>query len=194
MQIQTKQINIDHTKGSRSKYEVKLRVTLRWAVSCPPHAATRRQWRGKRKVWCRGQSFNASCDGLEERSKSVGLLGKLVDGVALSTEGRVASLKRLKSGHEREPMVILRLGGHRKVSGNLLIAGRFLAHWSLTSDMLALWFPEIMYKKKCRSLFCNWLQLLDDKYTIWLVSLPLLIRFCICKREILWKSSVKPDE
>ena len=54
-----------------------------------------------------------------------------MDGLDLSTVGRVASQKRLRSGHEREPMVILRLGGHRKISGNLLIAGRFLARWSL---------------------------------------------------------------
>ena len=37
-------------------------------------------------------------------------LESLVDGLALSTGGRVASQKRLKSGHEREQMMIPRLG------------------------------------------------------------------------------------
>lgn len=67
------------------------------------------------------------------RSESVGLLGKPVDGLALSTGGRVASQKRLKSGHEREPMMIPRLGWPPQGLGQprLTIAGRSLARWSL---------------------------------------------------------------
>ena len=55
-----------------------------------------------------------------------------MDGLALSTVGRVASQKRLKSGHEREPMIIPRLGWPPQGLGQprLTIADRFLACWS----------------------------------------------------------------
>lgn len=70
--------------------------------------------------------------GWGEEVRVLDCLENLVDGLALSIVGRVASQGRLKSGHESEPMMILRLGWPLQGLGQpRLIAGLFLAHWSL---------------------------------------------------------------